>query len=518
MNHIAETMALKPSLSLNTSLPRPVSYLPTLRALCWGLCLGGMITSCSQGVVTSRSPAPEGSEVPKDHLNNDPESEGEDDSGSQGQDESEETSPDSEGEGAGAKEDISELSDSETSPVDSVNDDGEAATSDSETGFITIFQVKQLDEGITVEWNLPEDSDTSGIKDYQYQIEGDGLAWQSMGHEGSFTLTPDVLSSGSEDKDHNTKQEETSSEGEGLGEAEEQYSSLKTVIVRVLYENGPGENHVISLDQNTLAVHFPDNSQPTGANSADADANDADDDKDPTPDSSMEKPSEVAAESNSDADSSDDREDSFSASDDSSPTRMIVTFFVDVGSESIGVGWDVSDGPAEPKILNYQYRIHPAEKWHNMLPSGPRVNSDNDSRSNDLLENFFITGLEPSTDYTISFRVIYEDVPSLNTTMEITTHELTARDREPLPITLEAKSTELTLHWLLGEWFDEDGGEDFEYRIVELNSEKWQSLGTSGTYVIDGLSPNTKYHIEIRVRYRDGLGRATRIPFTTSSE
>ena len=386
-----------------------------------------------------------------------------------------------------------EDSDTEESPVvevadglsDGVLSDGALVEVVQHPEYVTVFRVGWESDDVVVQWNVPENFAEVGIADYQYQIEGGAVAWQSLGKQGTFSLS------------------------------ELDLSQDNTLIVRVLYEEGPGETHVIHLaakdDVGTPVItvkeppKLPSVVEPIA----------------------MEEPPVIeppATESPAEPEVGDspslgELADSGMGAEvvalpSQSVERIPVVFYVDPRYTSLKVSWTLGEGPETPKIVDYQYRMSEEEQWKSMLSTqGEEELQEEDEEES----TYYILNLTPATSYKASFRVVYEDVASLATTMEFITLSESPEDRERLTVTIEARSTELWLSWQQPQWLAEEDVEDFEYRIKALG-ENWLSLGKDGSHLITGLTSSTDYMVEVRVRYVDGVGRAVAIPFTTRSE
>lgn len=445
------------------------------------------LASCSGGVVTSRSSVPLDDEVYQEPETGDegaeaeseePEEQTEDPQEGSELDASEDNEPEVKNEAERGAEDAPEGSDETAASTDDVASTEEGTQSNDEDleqeqdkNYVTSFKVQRQDKTLSVSWNVPEKLSDLGIKDYQFQMEGGAVAWQSLGTEGSYVW-------------------------EGLDTTQEH-----TLILRVLYDDGPGEHHVVHVAAKTedgvdglVTVR----------------------EKDPAAEVDQQASQEQQEEEEEEGEEvARDESEGQDAADAGLAHRAPVTFYVNPQATSLEVTWEVGEGPQKPRIIDYQYRINPDESWKSMLKPQEGEAGEEQQEPTDSYE---IIGLEMNTTYGVSLRVVYEDVPSLATDLEFTTlsAEPKKEANEHLSMTIEARTTELWISWEKPQWMLEKDVEDFEYRIVG-GDEKWSSLGSDSSYLITGLTPGTSYIVEVRVRYRSGVGEAVRIPFTTRS-
>lgn len=178
-------------------------------------------------------------------------------------------------------------------------------------------------------------------------------------------------------------------------------------------------------------------------------------------------------------------------------------FFTQSGPSRITVSWDLDSQSSS--VVDLEYRIDNDIEWHSMGLESP----------------FVIENLKPSQLYELWLRVVYEDGFSEGGSVKLTTlaedfigDADVGSEAEALVFSLIPKEMSIIVNWKAPRWFDASKVEDYEYRLMEGESE-WISMGLSGFYEIKELQPGATHVMEFRVIYTDGPGDSVKTSVKT---
>ncbi|MCY4380615.1 MAG: fibronectin type III domain-containing protein [Proteobacteria bacterium] len=181
-------------------------------------------------------------------------------------------------------------------------------------------------------------------------------------------------------------------------------------------------------------------------------------------------------------------------------------FSVRSGIGKITILWDEIMPTVHGDIIDLEYRLDTNTTWKSM----------------GLVAPYDIQDIEKSRLYQVHLRVRYPQGVSEVSTFKIATLgddylEQFSSVTETVVFSIAPEANSVVVTWQGPRWFDASKVKDYQYRIMESNEDAWLSMGTSGTYAIENLEPNTTYEIELRILYHDGPGDKTVAPVTTSS-